>query len=47
MDEQLIDEPVGRAKAEGLQPTGEGALLQQLTKRLPESALSSRSGRNA
>jgi transposase-like protein len=30
---------MGRAQAEGLQLTGEGGLLQQLTKRLPESAL--------
>ncbi|GAA1264314.1 hypothetical protein GCM10009646_60270 [Streptomyces aureus] len=30
---------VGRAQAEGLQLTGEGGLLQQLTKRLLESAL--------
>ncbi len=33
------DELVGRAQAEGLQLTGEGGLLQQLTKRLQESAL--------
>jgi putative transposase len=39
VDDQLIDELVGRARAEGLQPTGEGGLLQQLTKRLLESAL--------
>jgi transposase-like protein len=39
VDDQLIDELVGRAKAEGLQLTGEGGLLQQLTKRLLESAL--------
>ena len=39
MDDQLIDELVGRAQAEGLQLTGEGGLLQQLTKRLLESAL--------
>jgi putative transposase len=39
VDEQLIDELVGRAQAEGLQLTGEGGLLQQLTKRLLESAL--------
>ncbi len=37
VDDQLID--VGRAQAEGLQLTGEGGLLQQLTKRLLESAL--------
>lgn len=38
-DDRLIDELVGRAQAEGLQLTGEGGLLQQLTKRLLESAL--------
>ncbi|MEU6547932.1 IS256 family transposase [Streptomyces sp. NPDC046859] len=39
VDDQLIDELVGRAQVEGLQLTGEGGLLQQLTKRLLESAL--------
>ena len=39
VDDQLIDELVGRAQAEGLQLTGEGGLLQQLTKGLLESAL--------
>ncbi|CAL9328452.1 hypothetical protein SUDANB106_00021 [Streptomyces sp. enrichment culture] len=39
VDNRLIDELVGRAQAEGLQLTGEGGLLQQLTKRLLESAL--------
>jgi transposase-like protein len=39
VDDQLIDELVNRAQAEGLQLTGEGGLLQQLTKRLLESAL--------
>ena len=39
VDDQLIDELVGRAQAEGLRLTGEGGLLQQLTKRLLESAL--------
>lgn len=39
MDDQLIDELVGRARAEGLELTGEGGLLRQLTKRLLESAL--------
>ncbi|WP_405801613.1 IS256 family transposase [Streptomyces halstedii] len=39
MDDQLIDELVGRAQAGGLQLTGEGGLLQQLTKRFLESAL--------
>ncbi|GHK05913.1 hypothetical protein SY2F82_77100 [Streptomyces sp. Y2F8-2] len=38
VDDQLIDELVSRAQAEGLQSTGEGG-LQQLTKRLLESAL--------
>src|SRR4051812_35148644 len=37
--QRLVDELVGRAQAEGLQLTGEGGLLQQLTKRLLESAL--------
>jgi putative transposase len=31
VDDQLIDELVGRPQAEGLQLTGEGGLLQQLT----------------
>ncbi|MEV4039887.1 hypothetical protein [Streptomyces umbrinus] len=31
VDDQLIDELVGRAQAEGLRPAGEGGLLQQLT----------------
>lgn len=39
VDNRLIDELVDRAQAEGLQLTGEGGLLQQLTKRLLESAL--------
>lgn len=39
VEDRLIDELVGRAQAEGLQLTGEGGLLQQLTKRLLESAL--------
>jgi transposase-like protein len=39
VDDQLIDELVSRAQAEGLQLTGEGGLLQQLTKRLLEPAL--------
>jgi putative transposase len=38
-DEQLINQLVSRAKAGGLQLTGEGGVLQQLTKRLLESAL--------
>jgi putative transposase len=39
VDQRLTEELVGRAQAEGLQLTGEGGLLQQLTKRLLESAL--------
>ncbi|AVH93729.1 transposase [Streptomyces sp. WAC00288] len=39
VDDRLIDELVSRAQAEGLHLTGEGGLLQQLTKRLLESAL--------
>jgi transposase-like protein len=39
LDDQLINQLVGRAKAGGLQLTGEGGVLQQLTKRLLESAL--------
>ncbi|GHC18165.1 hypothetical protein GCM10010348_48300 [Streptomyces anthocyanicus] len=39
VDDRLIDELMSRAQAEGLQFTGEGGLLQQRTKRLPESAL--------
>jgi phage I-like protein len=31
VDDQLIDELVSRALAEGMQLTGEGGLLQQLT----------------
>lgn len=38
-DEQLVAMLVDRARNEGLQPTGEGGLLQQLTKRVLESAL--------
>jgi Transposase, Mutator family/Helicase associated domain len=38
-DEQLIATLVDRARSEGLQLTGEGGLLQQLTKRVLESAL--------
>src|SRR3954468_3669325 len=38
-DEQLIDRLAARARAGGLQLAGEGGLLQQLTKRLLESAL--------
>jgi transposase-like protein len=39
LDEQLINQLVDRAKAGGLRLTGEGGVLQQLTKRLLESAL--------
>jgi transposase-like protein len=39
VDEQLITQLVDRAKAGGLRLTGEGSVLQQLTKRLLESAL--------
>nr|AHX39384.1 hypothetical protein wt6.7 [Streptomyces sp. WT6] len=39
VDERFIEELVSRAQADGLQLTGEGGLLQQLTKRLLESAL--------
>jgi putative transposase len=39
LDEQLISQLVDRARAGGLRLTGEGGVLQQLTKRLLESAL--------
>jgi transposase-like protein len=39
LDDQLIGQLVDRAKAGGIKLTGEGGLLQQLTKRLLESAL--------
>jgi putative transposase len=39
LDDQLVNQLVNRAKTGGLQLTGEGGLLQQLTKRLLESAL--------
>ena len=39
LDEQLVAQLVSRAKAGGPRLTGEGELLAQLTKRLPESAL--------
>ncbi len=38
-DEQLIAMLVDRARGDGLRLTGEGGLLQQLTKRVLESAL--------
>ncbi|MEU4781329.1 hypothetical protein [Micromonospora sp. NPDC023633] len=37
-DEQLIAMLVDRARGDGLKLTGEGGLLQQLTKRVLESA---------
>ena len=39
VDEQLIAQLAGRARAGGLALTGEGGLLTQLAKRLVESAL--------
>ena len=39
VDEQLIEQLADRARAEGLQLTGEGGLLAQLTKTVIESAL--------
>ncbi len=39
VDEQLLDRLVGKARAGGLQLTGDGGLLAQLTKRVVESAL--------
>lgn len=39
VDEQLIARLAGKARVGGLQLTGEGGLLAQLTKRLVESAL--------
>jgi putative transposase len=39
LDVQLVEQLVDRAKAGGLKLTGEGGVLQQLTKRLLESAL--------
>ena len=39
LDEQLISRLVDRSRARGLQLTGEGSVLQQLTKRFLESAL--------
>jgi hypothetical protein len=38
-DEQFIGMLVDRARGDGLKLTGEGGLLQQLTKRVLESAL--------
>jgi hypothetical protein len=39
LDEQLLDQLVGQAKARGVKLAGEGGLLAALTKRLLESAL--------
>jgi putative transposase len=39
VDDRFVEELVARAQADGLKLTGEGGLLQQLTKRLLESAL--------
>lgn len=39
VDGRLIDELVGRAQVDGLRLTGEGGLLQHLTKRLLDSVL--------
>lgn len=39
LDDQLISQLVDRAQADGIKLTGEGGLLQQLTKRILESAL--------
>ncbi|MFJ5218226.1 hypothetical protein ACIP98_26330 [Streptomyces sp. NPDC088354] len=38
-DDQLVAMLVDRARSEGLQLTGEGGLLQQLTRRVLDSAL--------
>lgn len=39
LHDQLISQLVDRAKADGIKLTGQGGLLQQLTKRILESAL--------
>jgi transposase-like protein len=39
LDDQLISQLVDRAQADGIKLTGEGGLLQQLTKRVLEPAL--------
>lgn len=39
LDEQFVEQLVSRVKAGGLQATGAGGVLQQLTKRLLESGL--------
>ena len=38
MDQRVVAELVARASAEGVSPTGEGGLLQQLTKLVHESS---------
>jgi transposase-like protein len=38
-DDQLIGQQVDRVKADGIKLTGQGGLLQQLTKKILESAL--------
>ena len=43
LDEQLVAQRLSSAKASGLKLTGEGGVLQQLTKRLLESAFEARS----
>jgi putative transposase len=47
VDEQLIRQLADRARAEGLQLTGEGGLLSRLTKTVLESALEGRAGRSS
>jgi hypothetical protein len=39
LDDQLISQLADRAQADGIRMTGEGGLLQQLTKEILESAL--------
>ncbi|GAA3249103.1 hypothetical protein GCM10010493_22950 [Streptomyces lavendulae subsp. grasserius] len=39
LDDQLVSQLVDRAEADGIKLTGQGGLLQQLTKRILESAL--------
>lgn len=39
VEQKLIDQLVEQARSKGLQLTGEGGLLQQLTKKVLESAL--------
>jgi hypothetical protein len=47
LDEQLVGQLVDRARAGGLQLTGEGGVLAQLTKRLLEAASASKEPRAA